>query len=208
MHGETHSEASITVYLIFRQFISMNPHVSADDRGETDADEEFIRRFTASQRDVRSYVVSMTPSLADADDVLQEVNLALWKKRGDYDAKQSFLRWATGFASMEIRAHRSRSARNRLWFSDVSLELLTEAWCASYETTVEEQRRQALSACLARLHDRDRRIVTAFYAERDSAQDIARQHNRQLSTVYKALTRAREQLRACIDRTLAEAGRA
>lgn len=45
------------------------------------SDDEFIRLFSKSQHSLYAFILGMTHSTADADDVLQEVNLALWRKR-------------------------------------------------------------------------------------------------------------------------------
>ena len=102
------------------------------------SDDEFIRRFTNCQRDLRAFIVGMTPTKSDADDVLQEVNLALWRKRELYDPSQEFLRWAFGFALTEVRNFRSRSAKSRMWFNDSALESIATAW--PYESNLSERR--------------------------------------------------------------------
>lgn len=166
-------------------------------------DDEFVQRITASQRDLRAFIVGMTPSQADADDVLQEVNLALWRKRHLYDHGQEFLRWAIGFAAIEIRSFRSRSARSRCWFSDSVMESLAAEW--PQDSSVNEQRRDALATCLQKLGPVERQFITAFYGKQLSAQELANQNGKPLSTVYKILARARESLRECVRRSLLQA---
>lgn len=166
-------------------------------------EDEFIRRFTTIQSDLRAYIVGMTPSRADADDVLQEVNLALWRKRDSYDPSREFLQWAFGFAMTEIRSFRGRSARSRLWFSDSVLESLADSW--PIDAAASEERRDALLACIQKLGSLERDFVTQYYGKQLSGQDLADSCDKPLSTVYKVLTRAREQLRECVRRALAQA---
>jgi RNA polymerase sigma-70 factor (ECF subfamily) len=166
-------------------------------------DDEFVRRITASQRDLRAFIFGMMPNQADADDLLQEVNLALWRKRHLYDARQGFLRWAFGFALLEIRSFRSRSAKSRLWFNDSVLDLLTAEW--PHDSSFNEQCRDALATCLQKLGGVERHFITSFYGQQSSAQDLANESGKPLSTVYKILTRAREALRACVKTTVSQA---
>ena len=166
-------------------------------------DDEFVRRITAVQRDLQAFIVGMTPNQADVDDLLQEVNLALWRKRHLYDSRQGFLRWAFGFAVVQIRSHRTRTAKSRLWFSDAVFDSLAASW--HHDSSYSEQRREALAGCLQKLGGVERRLVSAFYAKQATAQELADEAGRPVSTVYKMLNRARESLRACVKRSLSRA---
>jgi RNA polymerase sigma-70 factor (ECF subfamily) len=170
---------------------------------ESDNDDAFMQSLTRRQRELRAFIIGVTPTLADADDVLQEVNLALWKKRRLYDQSHNFLHWAIGFAAMEIRNVRNRAAKNKLWFNDDLLKLVAEAH--QQESTLVEQRRDALSHCVQQLGAVERQFITDFYRKQCSAQELANVSGKPLSTVYKTLTRARRALRGCIERKMASA---
>jgi RNA polymerase sigma-70 factor (ECF subfamily) len=167
-------------------------------------DDEMIQRITRCQPELRTFIVGVTASRADADDVLQEVNLALWKKRHLFNPKQQseFLRWALGFAVLEVRRFRSRNAKSRLSFGDEVLDSLVDDWPG--DLSAGDQRRDALSACLQRLTPSQRQIITLFYGKRATAQQLATQHDRPLSSIYKIITRIREILRDCVRRSLSQ----
>ena len=175
----------------------------AESDGE--GDQAFMQVLTRFQRDLRAFVIGMTPTLADADDILQEVNLALWKKRRLYDRNRQFLSWALGFAVMEVRNFRNRAAKNKLWLNDEILELVAESF--PDDSQLFEQQRDALSNCVQKLGAIERQFVTDFYRNQCSAQALAEVSGKPLSTVYKTLTRARIALRACVERTLAQQSR-
>lgn len=166
-------------------------------------DEDFIRRITVNQRAMRAYIVGLCPVRADADDILQEVNLALWRKRQLYDPSQEFLCWAFGFALMEIRSFRSRTAKQLLWFEPETIEALSQS--RPDYSAMDDQRRDALAECIEKLGPREKAVVTEFYARRATARDLAEKLNRPLSTIYKVLNRARESLRICVQSTLSQA---
>lgn len=172
---------------------------------DSERDEAFMQLLTRNQRDLRAFVIGVTPTAADADDVLQEVNLALWKKRQLYDRAQDFLRWAFGFAVMEVRNFRNRTAKSRLWFNDELLQLVAEAY--PRDSQIVEQRRDALANCVQKLGTVERQFISDFYRNECSAQELASASGKPLSTVYKTLTRSRELLRECIERTLAQQSR-
>jgi RNA polymerase sigma-70 factor (ECF subfamily) len=167
------------------------------------SDEDFIRRVTVNQRALRAYIVGLCPPRADADDILQEVNLALWRKHHLYNPAEEFLRWAFGFALIEVRRFRSRTAKDQLWFAPETIEALSAS--VPLDTTLSNQRRDALAACIEKLGPRERMVITEFYKSKVSARDLAEKLDRPLSTIYKVLNRARESLRTCIQKTLAQA---
>lgn len=168
-------------------------------------DDRFMQALTQSQRSLLGYIAGMTPTLNDAEDVLQEVNLALWKKRQRYDQRQDFLRWAFAFAGMEIRRFRGRAANQRIWPNDALIESLTDEYQKGLQ--VAELRRDALGECMSKLGPTESKFITGFYSKQASAQDLAAESGRPLSSVYKVLTRARNALRECVERNLARQSR-
>jgi RNA polymerase sigma-70 factor (ECF subfamily) len=168
------------------------------------SDEVIVQMISRCQRELRTFVAGVTSNGVDADDILQEVNLALWKKRHLYNPQQQtdFLRWALGFAVMEVRRFRSRLAKSRLSFGDEVLDSLVDDWPS--DSSVNNQRRDALSNCLKQLPPTQRVLITEFYSKRSSAQQLATKHDKPLSTIYKIITRIRELLRECVKRSISQ----
>jgi RNA polymerase sigma-70 factor, ECF subfamily len=167
-----------------------------------ESDEDFVGKLTSCQSALQVYIIGVTPCRGDADDVLQEVNLALWRKRRQYKPDHDFLRWAFGFAMVEVRNFKAKAARTRVWFSDAALDALTVDW--PRDAAFAEDRREALVACLQKLAMREREVVAAFYGRGARADEIAGELGAPLSRIYKTLTRARNLLRGCVERTLAQ----
>ena len=46
--------------------------------------EEFMRLFGAHRRRLYQFILSLVPNVQDAEDVLQETNIILWRKFGGY----------------------------------------------------------------------------------------------------------------------------
>ncbi|TWT91724.1 RNA polymerase sigma factor [Botrimarina colliarenosi] len=170
------------------------------DNDSCPADDAFVQRLTGSQGDLRAFIIGMTPNKTDADDLLQQVNLALWRKRSAYDPGQAFLRWAFAFAALEIRSYRSKSANRRMWFNDGLLETVAESW--PHESLYSEERRDALAECVSCLKPEERQFVAEYYSHRSTVQELATQSGKPLSTVYKTIARARVMLRNCVERKL------
>ncbi len=163
-------------------------------------EDQFIRQFTKSQPSLYAYILGMTHSTSDADDVLQEVNLALWRKREQYDPRFDFVPWAIGFARIEVSSHRKKHSKRGLALSDDVLNLLAVEWPKL--APMQEQRLAALDHCLRKLAATEHQMITGFYRGGASVKELSDRHDRPLSTVYKILTRARKALRLCVQATL------
>jgi RNA polymerase sigma-70 factor, ECF subfamily len=162
------------------------------------ADESFVSLLAASQGRLHAFIRGMVPHLGDADDVLQEVNLALWRKRRLFSSDDDFLRWACGFAAMQVRRYRSQSAKQRVSFSDAAVDSLVREWPQA--SSFMDDSRQSLSECIKKLGRVERQVIEAKYSNQLSVKDISTMTGRPESTVYKILIRGRESLRACVKR--------
>lgn len=166
-------------------------------------EERFIALMNASQRELRAFIIGLVPHHVDADDVLQNVNLALWRKRNIYDTKQKYIAWAVGFAYTEIRKFRSQSSSDRLWFSDSVEELLVDEWNQA-EGYIEDCRR-SLAECVRKLGNPERQVIESRYSKQLTVRQISEISGTPLRTVYKTLGRAIESLRQCVKRSRLQA---
>lgn len=168
--------------------------------------EQFVQLLTEHQRRLYAYVVSLLGNAADADEVLQETNLALWRKLDTFQPGSSFAAWASRVAYYEVLAFRKRRGRDRLSFEPELLETLAAESAARLEQF--EARRRALAHCLTKLSARDRDLLARRYEAGNSAAAVAQQLGRTAQATYQALHRIRLNLSLCIRRTLAAEERA
>jgi RNA polymerase sigma-70 factor (ECF subfamily) len=166
----------------------------------------FVQELTASQRRLYGYILSLVPSPAEADDVLQETNLALWRKAADFQAGTSFLAWACRVAYFEVLNHYRKRKRNPQPLAD---EALLE--CVAQEARDQldgfDERLTALRGCLERLSERKRHLLQRFYFDERSLGEIAVERGQSEGVIRVTVHRIRGVLLACIHRTLAHAGR-
>lgn len=167
---------------------------------QTRDDDRFIRLFSKCQCNLYAFILGMTHNAADADDLLQELNVALWKKRRSYDPQHEFLRWAIGFARIEIKNYRRKNAKTRLLFSDDVLNTLAADWPS--DVSYHEQRLAALASCVKKLGSVEYQFISGFYRKNVSVNKLAELHDTPASTIYKILNRAREALYRCVQRTI------
>src|SRR5438045_1021662 len=68
----------------------------------------FIGQFAKNQRTVHAYIRALVFNRSDAEDIMQEVSIALWKKRHTFEPGTDFLRWACAVAFIEILRYRRK----------------------------------------------------------------------------------------------------
>lgn len=170
------------------------------DEQPNDASRDFLAEYARHQHTIHVYVRTLVPNKSDADDVMQEVSVTLWRKWPTYDKESDFRRWAFGVAYIEVLRHRRKAAKDRLWFSETLIEVLADDYSSASER--HEARLDALPGCLEKLGEEDRKMVATRYRGEGSVRDIADQNGIPASTVYKRLIRIRASLRDCVSRAL------
>jgi RNA polymerase sigma-70 factor (ECF subfamily) len=138
---------------------------------------------------------------ADAEDVLQETNVVLWRKAAEFDATRDFLPWALRIAQLQAMAHLKRQKRFPITFDEPLLGVLAdEAIAEAWDLDV---RRQALASCLQRLPERQRELIATRYEPVGSVNDPAHRSGKTPKAISEALRRIRRALLECIERTVA-----
>lgn len=161
----------------------------------------FISEFARNQNAVHAYIRALVFNRSDAEDLMQNVSLTLWKKWNTFDPTTDFLRWACGVAFIEILRYRRKSAKDRVWFSEPLMELLAVDYQQHADTY--SNRLDALATCIEKLNGDDRRLIEIRYRQGGSVSSLADELGKPLSTIYKMLLRIRQSLRRCIDSTMA-----
>ena len=165
----------------------------------------FVQLFTVHQRSVHAYISTLVPSAADADDIMQETGLTLWQKFEEFDPQRDFFRWACGIAFVAVLRYRRRTARDKLWFNEEVLQLISSDLLESNEAR--DVRRQALRECMKKLDSRERQCIDARYTAGSSVEAVARDLGRPANAVYRMLSRVRDKLFDCITRSISQATR-
>lgn len=167
-------------------------------------DTDFIRHWTAHQRDLERYILSLAPRAQDASEILQETAASLWTKWADFDGAQPFLPWAVRFAYFEVLQWRQRQARDRLVFSDALVDCLHEDYLQ--EAPLMEARRRALDGCLTKLEAVDQSLLFQRYARHGAVKDLASGSGGKVNALYYKLEKLRAALLDCIARQMRRDG--
>ena len=157
--------------------------------------------FALHQRRLHLYLSALLPSPADAEEVLHETNIVIWKKFDQFQPGGDFLTWAYRIAYLQTCDYRRRKARSGLGFQPDVLEQLAET--ARAEDELLERRRAALAECTKKLDAEDRTLLEECYAPEARISDVAERLGRTATSLYRSLRRIRQLLGACIERSLA-----
>jgi RNA polymerase sigma-70 factor (ECF subfamily) len=166
---------------------------------DDDPASEFIREITSAQPDIGAYVRSLLPTAQDYMDILQEVNLTLWKKKDSYRLGTNFKAWAFSIARYQVMTARRKYAvaGKRLVFTEEVTELLAET--APFHEDESNRRFAALHHCLDELGAPQRELLRARYSSDMSIEDYARRHRKNPGTLRAILRRLRLILLSCVE---------
>lgn len=162
--------------------------------------EEFMRLFLENEHEVLRYVLALVPNLADARDIVQETAVSLWKRFDDYDACQPFAPWACRFALNKIRHHWRREQRRQMFFQEDTIEYLAARRAQIADSL--DHRRDHLKECLNKMPEKPRALLTGYYFQEKTVEELSDQTGRTVEAIYKALQRIRKGLMSCIEKRL------
>lgn len=166
----------------------------------TELSEKYEEKIKEFQPNIYSYILSLYPNKADAEDILQEVNFILIKKESEYDYSKSFKGWCFAIARYQVMAHRSKHARSKISFSDTLVDAIHEDFDYNEDFSLQKK---AFALCFKKLPEHMCEIAELRFKEDYSLKDIAIKTNRTIGAVSATLFRIRSNLSKCIKSQLA-----
>lgn len=172
-----------------------------------DQGEAFLRTLAEHERWLAAYVYSLVARPADADDILQECKIVLWREFARFETGTNFRAWARTIALHQIlnyrrsEQRRPESAHEREFIEAVAAEI-------ERRSDQFDRKAESLRDCLRKLPEAHRAIVLSRYYEERGVEEIAARSERTVEAVYRLLSRIRRALNDCISRQLAAARRA
>ncbi len=164
--------------------------------------EQFVELFTRFQRNIFGYLYTLVLNYSDAEDLLQQTSLILWRKFDTFEPGTDFVAWACRIAHLEALNFLKSRDRRRVHLSFDALALVAETRLDRAE--VHERQRQALDVCIRQLSDLDQQMVQVCYGGQHTIKEAAQTLGRPLSSVYSRLCRIRRTLLDCVNRALAQ----
>jgi RNA polymerase sigma-70 factor (ECF subfamily) len=154
-------------------------------------------------RSLLIYARALARNEATAADLVQDAFIAAWRNLGRFDVTRDFGAWLRGIIRNKWREHLRRHARE----VDVD-EATLEAWESRFShwdtmrSTGDADLLDTLDDCLKHLPDSMSEVVSRYYYREEPGERIATALGIDIATFRKRLQRARQALRACLDRKL------
>ena len=172
-------------------------------------DPDIIREFSdclvAAQSRLYSYIFTLLPWSDQANDVLQETNLVLWREADEFASKDNFLAWACRVAYFQVLTYRKKTQRDRMVFGEAFLEGLARQTVPGDDNAEEEG--LLLHDCLKELPVRERALIQKRYDAGNSVKAIAVELDETPNAVAVNLFRIRQSLLKCVQDKLAQRDR-
>lgn len=155
------------------------------------------QQLAGAQFDLYAFIAVLMRGSNDASDVLQETNLAILTHEATYDPARPFLPWARGIARKHVLRFYQKKGREKLVFDESLIERLAERVPgAADDKPLNELAR--LRACMGKLIQKQRDIVSARYMRGEAVKDIAAREKCSEGAVSMLLYRIRRLLADCM----------
>ena len=165
------------------------------------AREAYVQHLIAEQSALFAYITTLLGNLNDANNVLQQTNLVLWRKANEFMPGTNFQSWSRTTAYYQTLAFLRDKKRDKHIFDEALLEKIA----ARPATADEDERRVALRHCLGIISPDSLELLRQRYAPGTSISDIAKQRRKSEGAIRNALMRIRRSVVQCIERQLTDA---
>jgi len=162
------------------------------------ATEEFLRLLAEHERVIVRYVHGLVPHHTDADEVMQETKVTMWKKYSEFEKGTNFPAWGRKIALGLILNYRRTNKRKKTTPTDLAFIEAVANEMDRLEAGA-DRRTEALQNCLKKLPTTHRELVLWRYYEEQEVAEIAGKARRTETAVYRMLSRVRKILHECIE---------
>ncbi|MEM6506061.1 MAG: sigma-70 family RNA polymerase sigma factor [Planctomycetota bacterium] len=158
--------------------------------------DEFVSAYASSQKQLFSFLLALLGSPQQAEEVLQETNLVLWRSSERFKPGTSFIAWAIRIARYQAMAYRKKQGRDRLRFDDRATEAIANVYLESDPWAGD--RLVLLDQCVSKLPKHAQELLSLRYVEELNPVKIAARQGKTYRAVVQALSRIRAALADCI----------
>ncbi len=162
--------------------------------------ESFLQVLVPNQKRIFSYIATLIPNYADAEDVMQEVVGLLWRKYENYTPHTDFVAWALTIAKYKVYEYYKDVKRNKRKLSNETIRILEKE-----SFTSEDQYNlhlEAVKKCIQKLDMKDYKLIQLRYELNQNVKIIASRFGRSVQSIYKRLSRIHNILLLCVNRQI------
>ncbi len=162
--------------------------------------ERFLALLVSHQKRIYAYILSLVPRTTDAEEIMQQTTIAMWKKFASFEQNTNFLAWGIQVAKYHVLKFRARQAKNHRIFEPEVLEKISES--QQNRPSKQDDRLLALDVCLKKLDSSHHHMLQMRYDEGLKINEIAEKVGRSVYTLYKTFAKIHTLLQLCIHRTM------
>jgi len=168
----------------------------------TESGEQFTRLLLQNQKRFWGLIVSLVPIGSDAEDILQETCVVMWRKYSTFEPGTDFAAWGLKIARFQVMRYYSRRKSERARLSDEVIEAVAIEFASPERALRAPARAAALKDCVSKLKKAQFETLNRRYIEGQSVEDIAGETEVSIDAIYKRLNRTYRQLHRCVTNTL------
>ena len=179
----------------------MSEEYSKDSNTDPQKHKAFFHLFTGNQSHIYSYILMLVRQINIADDVFQDVALAMWEHFDKYEIGTDFTAWGMRIARNKVIDYFRKNKANRIWYSDETLRLISDNRAKKNKNN--DTRIKALEKCISKLSANDKHLIQLKYSQKITTKALSERIGRSVNGLYKSLSRIHSSLYQCIQRTIA-----
>ncbi|MBN2210352.1 MAG: sigma-70 family RNA polymerase sigma factor, partial [Sedimentisphaerales bacterium] len=160
-----------------------------------------VQLLQANRNRIYAFILSLVANKNDADDIMQETTIVMWRKFNQFQKGTDFMAWALAIARYQVLSYRKQNPGSRLVFGDAMMAALENESAQIIKQY--DDRISTLKKCLKKLKDNDKRLIFMRYEENCPSRLIAERYGYSVRAINKALARIHDALLRCIRRNLA-----
>lgn len=180
------------------------PLSTDSDASESNRAEAFLALHLQNHNRLAAFVHTLVPVWQDAEEILQDTLMVLWRKFDEFEPSTSFFSWAARVAQYEVLNYRRKNRHRELYFDDDVLSALASTTLERLDDM--DLQRAALENCIKKLPDRDRELLRLRYREGGNIQVAAEAMRRTTGHVQRLLRKIRGGLLRCVHARMLELG--
>jgi RNA polymerase sigma-70 factor (ECF subfamily) len=172
------------------------------ERGDQEAMRVLHLRYN---RRIYAFVLRRLSDPAEAEEVVVDTMLEVWKHPARFRGESRFSTWLLGIARHKLlNVVRAREPAH-LDIEDAAMHLPSEA-LDGFATLDQKQRRELLLRCMQRLPEEQRECMHLVFFEELALREVAQLQDCPENTVKTRLFHARQKMKECLRRLAVEPG--
>ena len=182
-----------------RDKVTLKPPLASatvDEASERARAEAFLAFHMQNHNRISAFVHTLVLSWQDAEEIVQDTLVVMWRKFDEFDPRTSFFAWAARVAQFEVLNFRRKNRHRIMIFDEKILESLASTALEQMDDM--ELHRAELEKCIQKLSERDRELLRVRYETGGDIQSAADAMQRSTGHVQRVLRKIRSGLLRCI----------